>query len=180
MGIIKQHLPVKVFTAIAFGADCPHEEALIQLGAFLGPVILKTKIFLQSAYTDYYESEMGPEVKKYFAAFEPLMAVEELAELKIKTNALERKFAKNGRRRINIDPGYLTEAKVVLATTKDYSHRLYLGKGIFGDLHLTYSRKTFRPQPWTYPDYRQELALEFFNRLRNIYKEDANQIKKKT
>ncbi len=93
-----------------------------------------------------------------------------MPEIKVKTNALEQEISGAGQRIVNIDPGYLNLSKVVLATTKDYSHRLYLGQGIFGDLHLVFINKTFQTQPWTYPDYKQPSVIEFFLKLRGAYR----------
>jgi len=69
---------------------------------------------------------------------------------------------------VNIDPGYLTPAKLILATTKDYSHRLYLGRGIYGEIILVYSCGSFKPLPWTYPDYRSEDYSKYFSRVREV------------
>lgn len=102
-------------------------------------------------------------------SFQALQMPDYLSEIKLATNYIERDFMEAGKRRVNLDPGYLTAAKLVLATTKDYSHRLYLGRGIFGDLHLRFEAGTFRPQPWTYPDYQEPFVLEFFNRVRETY-----------
>ena len=91
--------------------------------------------------------------------------------LKIQTNKIEEKYSENNKRRINIDPGYVTQAKLVLATTKNYSHRIHLAKGIFGDVHLTVYKGKFKPNPWTYPDYKEKFVLEFFDNVRKIYLE---------
>ena len=123
---------------------------------------------------------MGAETNKIFVSFKHLISVETLADIKIKTNEIEQQFLKNNRRTVNIDPGYLTQAKVVLATTKDYSHRIYLGKGIFADLHLSYQDKLYRSQLWTYPDYKQKHVIEFFCRLREHLRKQNAKIFKKT
>ncbi len=166
-------MPVKVFAAVCYSAETAGQKALEQLEELLGAIVLKSERFLESDFTNYYEAEMGATLNKYFIAFKNLMPAESLVDIKIKTNEFERKSLEKGQRTVNIDPGYLTEAKVVLATTKDYSHRLYLGRGIYGDLHLTYSKKSYRALPWTYPDYQQQTAIDFFNRLRVIYKEET-------
>ncbi len=71
------------------------------------------------------------------------------------------------RRRVNLDPGYLIASKLVLATTKDFAHRIYLGQGIYGEVTLNYRRgQGWQPHPWTYADYRSPLALEFFALVR--------------
>ena len=91
----------------------------------------------------------------------------------------EKKFSKNSLRRINIDPGYLYASKVILASTKDYSHRIYLSGGIFAEDALYYEDKSFQSWPWTYPDYKTKGYIEFFNNLRRVYLKQLN-LKNKT
>ena len=90
-------------------------------------------------------------------------------DIKLSTNRLEQSLSVNGKRTVNIDPGYLTPARVVLASTKDFGHRLYLGRGIYGEVTLMYQKKEFRPLPWTYPDYRSEPYHRFFEELLRVY-----------
>ena len=85
-------------------------------------------------------------------------------------------MAKGISRIINIDPGYLDLSKLILASTKDYKHRIYLTKGIYAEVTLFYQDKTFCPWEWTYPDYKTGEYIEIFNRIRQIY---AEQIKEK-
>jgi hypothetical protein len=92
-------------------------------------------------------------------------------DVKLATNAIEEAMSVSGRRRVNIDPGYVALEHVVLATTKGYSHRLYLGQGIFGDLTLMFHNGGYRPLEWTYPDYASEETTQMFNRWRQQYKE---------
>ena len=70
---------------------------------------------------------------------------------------------------VNLDPGYISEVKLVLATTKNYAHRIYLRDGIYGDVHLSFTQNSFQVQPWTYPDYQQKAVIEFFNLVRQNY-----------
>ncbi|MEJ2544816.1 MAG: DUF4416 family protein [Calditrichaceae bacterium] len=128
-------------------------------------------MYLFDQFTDYYTPEMGENLSKMFVSFTKLNEPDHLIHYKVQSNHLEEEFLLNGQRQVNIDPGYLTEAKLVLATTKDYSHRLYLGMGIFGDLHMYFENGTFKKQFWTYPDYQQPLAINFFNELRVRYRE---------
>jgi hypothetical protein len=116
---------------------------------------------------------MGQSLLRRFISIVNLIDQVELPTIKIQTNLLEKLFARpEGSRQVNIDPGYLTFSKVILATTKDYTHRLYLGKKIYGEVTLQYKggEKSFCPWEWTYPDYREPVAINFFNELRNIYK----------
>lgn len=119
--------------------------------------------------TNYYEKEMGKDLKRIFCSFKELIRPEDLAEIKIFTNSIEEKFLDNGKRQINIDPGYLTLSKLVLATTKDYSHRIYLKEGIYAEATLRFEKGAFVPLEYTYPDYRTQEYLNIFNQIRQIY-----------
>jgi len=120
------------------------------------------------SYTDYYRKEMGEGLARSFLIMDCLMDPEDLAAIKVETNRIEASFAEKGGRRINIDPGYLGLAKIVLASTKDFSHRICLGRGIYGDLTLRFVKGTFQPLEWTYPDYRETQTIVFFNEARGV------------
>ena len=169
MGAIKPHVPVKAFAAITFSDETQLDSVLSLLSENFGKIDLQTDLFSFDSFTDYYQAEMGRNLKKILISFEDSIPVSFLPKMKIKTNALENQFLQDKRRRVNIDPGYLTLAKVVLATTKDYIHRLYLIDGIYGDLHLSFKDGQYRPQAWTYPDYRQHEVQAFFLKMRIIY-----------
>ena len=121
--------------------------------------------------TDYYESEMGEGLVRRFAAFFDLINPDRLSEIKLTTNMIEKKLSKNGKRTVNIDPGLLSAERVVLATGKNYSHRIYLGGGIYADLTLVYKGGEFLPLEWTYPDYASDEIREMFMILRKRYME---------
>jgi len=120
-------------------------------------------------YTNYYTPEMGTQLQKKFISFDEMLAIEHLPEIKNLTNAVEQEYAIDGKRRINIDPGYVTHAQMVLATTKDYSHRIYLGYGIYAELTYVCRKKVFQTLEWTYPDYREQHSIEFFQQVREKY-----------
>ena len=124
-------------------------------------------------FTCYYNKEMGTPLKRKFIAFQSLIDPQSLVATKVYTNELEAQFAKRytlPMRPINLDPGYLSSSKVVLATTKDYSHRIYLGDGIYAEITLRYYHKAFRPWEWTYPDYKSIDYLNWFGKLLEIYR----------
>ena len=112
---------------------------------------------------------MGQGLLRRFVAFETLVSQDLLADIKHKTIEMENKWAVSGKRRINVDPGMLTAERLVLATTKNYTHRIYLGKGIFADLTLIYHRGGFKPLDWTYPDYKTQWSLDFWKEARKFY-----------
>jgi len=175
MGDIHTHIPVKLFTAISYGKEVAVSFLIEELESVYGKIDSQSEKFSVDNFTSYYQKEMGNDLTKMIISFSRLIQPDKLPEIKIATNQLESNFKIAGHRRVNIDPGYLTQAKVVLATTKDYSHRLYMAKGIFADLHLTWSAKSYHSQSWTYPDYAQAAIIDYFNSLRKIYLKDLSQ-----
>jgi hypothetical protein len=135
-----------------------------------GPVALESDRF-SFTETDYYQPTMGSDLLKTFLAFERLIDPAELAAIKLETNTWEADYAKLQRypepRPLNLDPGYLTPAKVVLASTKDHSHRVYLSLGIFAEVTLYYKAGRWQHREWTYPDYRRPDFQHFFSRARD-------------
>ena len=122
------------------------------------------------SFTDYYRSEMGEKLMRAWVSFANLQPLARLAEIKLTTNRLENQFrTAEGNRRVNLDPGLLTLHNLVLATTKNYAHRIYLRDGIFAELAIIYQHGGFRPQAWTYPDYQSPEALSFLRRVREAY-----------
>ncbi|MDD2315816.1 MAG: DUF4416 family protein [Desulfobacterales bacterium] len=128
--------------------------------------------WLAFEYTRYYEAEMGSPLFRRMASFSRLIEQTDLADIKLLTNEVEGRFAESSLRRVNIDPGYLLHERFVLATGKNFSHRIYLGKGIYADLTLTYAKGAFQPLPWTYPDYAAHDIQAFLRWARDKYTVD--------
>ncbi len=120
-------------------------------------------------HTQYYQKEFGINLKRKFLSFKRLIKAETLAQIKIITNKIEQGLTHQGKRQINIDPGILSLSKIILATTKDYKHRIYLAKGIYAEVTLYYQDKSFQPWEWTYPDYKTPEYIKIFNHIREIY-----------
>lgn len=119
-------------------------------------------------FTDYYEKEMGKGLLRRWVCFEKPIPQEEIREVKLITIELEKSLAReDGSRRVNLDPGQVTPARLVLTTTKDYSHRIYLGNGIFAEVTLIYRRGAFHPLNWAFSDYKTDVALRFFKEVRS-------------
>jgi hypothetical protein len=179
MAQIQLPAPVKLFVGILSADTANFLIAQDKLTAVFGPVDLSSNpAGIPFTFSDYYTKEMGPELKKLFLSFTRLINPDELAAIKIKTNQIEEILAQDIKgalsRPVNLDPGYLTASKVLLATTKDYSHRIYLRDGIYAEITLQYKtlehgRKGFQPLPWTYQDYKTQPYLDFFDEMRNIY-----------
>ncbi len=137
----------------------------------LGPVDMVSP-WLDFDFTDYYQKEMGAPLQRRLVVFKALIEQDQLAAIKHTTNDLERRYQGQGRRRVNIDPGYLLAERLVLATGKNFTHRIYIGAGIYADLTLIFQKGTFRPLPWTYPDYAQRPLIDFLTLVRNKYRLD--------
>lgn len=125
--------------------------------------------------TDYYAESMGSPLLRQFVSFKNLIGQERLREIKLTTNRLERRVAESGRfdvlRPVNIDPGYMTPSRLVLASCKDFSHRIYLGDGVYAEVTLLYRKGDFCSLDWTYPDYRSRRYMDYFRHLRTVYLE---------
>ena len=179
MGQVRSPRPVLLLVAVF----SRHREVIAQartlLEAHFGPVALESELF-DFRQTDYYTASMGPDLKKQFFAFQELIDPGDLPGIKLQTNRWEEELQAAGRyeepRVVNIDPGYLELSKLVLASTKDHAHRIYLAEGIFAEVTLHYRRKSgWECWPWTYPDYAQAEYHAFFDRCRRWYKQRLEQ-----
>jgi len=154
-----------------------YEEALswakAQAAAAWGPPALESPRF-DFTETDYYTATMGTNLKKVFWAFPQLISPERLVEIKLRTNQWEEEYAAAKRhiepRPLNLDPGYLTLGKLVLASTKDFAHRVYLSQGIFAEVTLQYKHHSWRPYEYTFADYRRQDYHQFFSLCRETLK----------
>ncbi|MFA6186694.1 MAG: DUF4416 family protein [Phycisphaerae bacterium] len=121
-------------------------------------------------HTEYYADETGKEIVKKFVAIEKLIMPDELADIKLKANKMEEKLAvKLGgqfSRPVNLDPGYIEPSKLVLASTKNFSHRIYLGKKIWAEVTLVFSRGQWKGFEYSFPDHKEDRYHGFFSRVR--------------
>ncbi|MDX9703164.1 MAG: DUF4416 family protein [Candidatus Auribacterota bacterium] len=170
MGIEKDHLPVMLICAV-LAADTDYlARAISSLTGEFGDIAMQSDV-IPFDFTEYYNEEMGSSIVRQYFGFERLISPDQIADIKRCTNAIEKTFATGNRRQVNLDPGYLTLAKLVLATTKDATHRLYLRDGIYAESTLFFKAKTFHIWQWTYPDYRAQSTIFFLNELREKYKD---------
>ncbi len=146
------------------------EQTCRQLASHWGEADLSSPVS-PFTHTDYYQQEMGGGLLRRFVSFKTLIDPQSLGACKLLSNKVEEFFAEEGRRRINLDPGYLNEHQLVLASSKNFAHRIYLTKGIYADLTLQYKRGCgWQDLPWTYPDYRLATTKEFFSQVRRQYR----------
>jgi hypothetical protein len=141
----------------------------------LGPVDM-ISAWLNFDFTNYYEKEMGAPLIRRLVVFKSLIEQDQLAAIKRMTNTVEQKYQRQGQRRVNIDPGYLLPERFVLATGKNFTHRICIGQGIYADLTLIYQKGAFRTLPWTYPDYADKHLIGFLTLVRNKYMLDLKQM----
>ncbi len=168
MGKIREPVPVKLIVSLFAGDADLLLEAADVLSERFGPTDFRSQI-LPFDHTRYYEREFGPCLVRQILAFSELVAAELLPDVKHTTNDLELTWTKGGRRSVNLDPGYVALSKLVLATTKNYAHRIYMGKGIYAEVTLHYRDRAFHAWEWTYPDYASQQYLDIFGRIREIY-----------
>jgi len=166
-------LPVKPICSFIYQQEEVYQKSRQILTRKFGKIDFETDS-LDFNFTHYYEKEMGAPLRRRFISFLKLKRPDELVYVKLFCMKIEKKFARADRRTINIDPGYLNEAKLVLTTTKDYHHRIYVGRGIFEEVTLYYAKSDFRDFDTTYPDYRTPKYKKFFLEIRDNYR---NQIK---
>ena len=177
MGQIKQPDYAKFFVSMLLNQDALGHQQRIQqtLGRHFGPIDLASGLWSFDC-TAYYEGQMGKELQRKIVSFEKLIDPEQLAAAKLLTNDLEQELTTAisptaPGRAVNLDAGYLTLGQVILATTRNYSHRIYLRQGIYAEVTLHYHQGSYQPWPWTYPDYAGGRYNSFFMQVRTELKQ---------
>jgi hypothetical protein len=178
IGEIKTPAPGALLLAALWREDFPAESWRGALNIF-GNVLCESEVF-NFDFSDYYAPEMGEKLKKQFFVFDRLFDPAELPHWKLTAIEIENRFKENNRRRINLDPGYIEAAKLVLSTTKNFDHRIYLGKGVYGDVQLRFRHGHFVTNEWTYTDYKRPEHVAFFEMARGKYRERLMQVQSQT
>ncbi|MCJ7582568.1 MAG: DUF4416 family protein [Candidatus Aminicenantes bacterium] len=169
----KAFVPVKLICGMISSQDIFFENAENLLTDLYGPVDFFSA-FIPFTFTDYYEKEMGKNLKRKFLSFQELIPPENLSEIKIRTNEIEEELKqeyKTSQRIVNLDPGFITASSLFMATAKDFAHRVPLQHGIYAHLEFLFGKKMIRTLDWTYPDYKTEEYQSFFLGVRKIYRE---------
>lgn len=174
MGDIRQYRPVLRVMAVSSCHDEAFDWAIKKATSHWGELLVTSNRF-DFSETNYYAKSMGNHLKKQLLAFSELIQQDLIVDSKIESNDWEQEFKSlkswEQERPINLDPGYLTEAKLVLATTKDRDHRIYMRKGIFAEITLFFQGNHWQSSRWTYPDYKRPDVHEFFDTCRNLLRE---------
>lgn len=178
MGAIRPARPVHLIAGLISNDTDLMRRAIRLLSEYAGAVEAVSDYWPFDT-TDYYNPEMGEGLLRQFVSFGRLINPQELAAIKTLSNQIEERICLDlalppERRRVNIDPGYVTLSKLVLATTKDYGHRIYLRDGIYAESTLHYENGRWVPWSWTYPDYAGDRYHAFFEQVRESYKNKLN------
>lgn len=170
MGDIRHKAPmVHPFAAVMFPDNDLYEKSLELLKERFGEILGMGEKFLVTDFTNYYVKEFGEALQKQFILFKNPVSVEKLYQSKIWSNEIELtiKEPENTIRYVNIDPGYLDAPKFVLYSSKDFSHRLYQGEGIFAEVTMLFKHGKFHKMAWTYNDYWAERNRSFLKKMRS-------------
>ena len=165
----KEPPPVKLIVAILFRLPGVNDTARDAMAQVFGDIDYTSERFDFDA-TDYYAEEMGSPLYRLFYGFHRLMDPGSLSTIKLTTNQFEQQMAADGKRIVNLDPGYLDTDKFVLASSKANAQKIYLAHGIWADPTLRYEKGQFHPYPWSFPDFRSDRYQPCFMRLRDLYK----------
>jgi hypothetical protein len=169
MGEIKPPEPVLLFVSTLYCTAEKFNDSKEILEKHFGDILFVSHPLLWD-YSSYYKNEIGWPLFRQIIFFKNVIDPVLLTDIKLKTNEIESTFSLDGKRYINLDPGYLTLSKVVLASTKNYAHRLYLGKGIYGEITLIYRDDTYKPHLFTYRDYQDKTHIDVFMNARAMLK----------
>lgn len=171
MAAITDFQPVKLICGVIYARAEHFQRAEERLVELWGPADSRSPHF-DFDLTDYYEAQMGKSLKRTFLSFRALVPPERLTEIKVRTNALEGQIRLEFRsdlRIVNLDPGYLTQAALIMATAKDFSHRVPLARGIYAHLEFLFSKTGIRRLDWTYPDFLKAEYQNYFLAVRRTY-----------
>jgi hypothetical protein len=162
-------MKASLFSGVLYHDEDVYIKCRAELEERFGPLSVETQPTPWES--DHYKDELGDPIHRRFLFFENPITQDQIKNIKLQTIRMEAEFSDSGNRRINIDPGYITLAKLVLATTKDYAHRIYLGEGIFAEVTLTFKDGIFEPNGFTYNDYASLKSRVLFTDIRNKVKE---------
>lgn len=163
--------PARLLLSVIYRDEEDFSRSLGRIAEQVGEVARASEAFPFDR-TDYYAREMGAPLFRRFVLTARALSRDALATAKIAAEAIENEFSVNGKRTVNIDPGLLTDENFVLATGKNYSHRIYLRDGVFADLTLVFEKGEYRPLPWTYPDYASPEIRAFLAGWRGEVREE--------
>lgn len=162
-------IPVKLFCGVLYSNQELLDYSRLALIKHYGEIDFESAQFTFDI-SDYYRSEMDWPIFRLFWSFNKLINPVQIAGIKIECNEIENQLAINGKRKVNLDPGFLDYDKIILASAKYNGQKIYLNFGIYADLTLHYEKGNYHPYPWSFPDFKSGNYNEIFLRIREIYK----------
>ena len=161
--------PVKLIIGILAADEAALAEAVKAISKSFGIIDLTSDVW-PFTQTDYYKDELGPNALRQFVTLENIIDPGKLAQIKHDTNSLEQQLADSLKlplpRPVNLDPGFIEPSKLILASTKNFSHRIYIGNKMFAEVTLIYEKGNWRHFDYTYPDYKEPHYQDFFTKVR--------------
>jgi hypothetical protein len=168
MGVFGRPQPVQLVIGIIYRDEADLKTITSRLAGELGEIDLRSEVF-DFDVTDYYEQEMGTGLKRVFLSFKNLIDPGDIVDIKLMAAGLEEEMSREGRRTVNLDPGYMDFNKLVLVSAKFLAQKIYLAKGVYADPTIYYD-KGWRDYEWAFPDFRSRRYSGFFSEVRNLYK----------
>ncbi|MEA1987365.1 MAG: DUF4416 family protein [Candidatus Marinimicrobia bacterium] len=166
--------PVKLIIGLLYSNRFNrYDEFMYKISNIFDKIDSTSNLF-SFTYTDYYEKELGNNLSRQFISFEKMIFPENISEIKIITNIIEKQYSNDNNRMINIDPGYLDLDKFVMASVKYGRQKTYIGDGIYADTVLEYYKKRFHFFNWSFPDFQTDKYYSYLSNVRNIYKKQLN------
>lgn len=170
MGATEAFEGEKLIIGFIYPTEEVYQKALKIMIEKFGPIDFELEEFsFSKEYSSYYDGELGGEGLRRIVSFERLVDPSEQADIKIYTNSVEATFTGGGGRQVNLDPGFMSHGRLLLATTKKTGFRIPLKDGIYSELTLFYARGDWRKLPWTYRDYQSERVQKFLTKVRKKY-----------
>ena len=172
MGLAYDFEKEKLIIGFIYNSDEVYKQALKIMVEKFGPYDFETEEFsFTEEFSSYYDEELGGAAKRKILSFERLVNPEDQADIKTFTNSVEADFSIDGNRKVNLDPGFLSHGRLLLATTKKTGFRIPLKDGIYTELTLFYARGEWQKLPWTYRDYQSKRVQSFLTDVRRRYLE---------
>ena len=164
---MNQARPVLLMVSVLYGSRRDLEAAAERLSGLFGPVSERSEGF-PFDMSDYYRPEMGDGLRRVWLAFEQPVPPDGLADWKLECASIEEDMTEDGRRRANLDPGYLDFGKLVLASFKEAPDKIYMGRGVWAHTCLRYGHGRFTAPDHSFPDFRDGRFDAFMRRARRL------------
>ena len=179
MGQVYEFEKEKLIVGVIYNDEDIYNRALKMLTDAFGEIDGESERFsFSKEFSDYYDDELGGEGLRVIFSFKDTVDPARQADIKIATNEMERILSEDGKRRINLDPGFISPGRLMLATTKKTGFRIPLEKGIYTELTLFWAKGEWHKLPWSYRDYQSERVQRFLTETRKKYLDERKELLK--